>query len=94
MRNYFVFDYNDSRDFGVYISGQGTFNAPGREYENIAVPGRDGDLLVISVMQIQVSSEKVTVFSVIADGGTHRPSWKIEIAFSLCNAYNIPIKRK
>ena len=45
MRNYFVFDYNDSRDFGVYISGQGTFNAPGREYENIAVPGRDGDLL-------------------------------------------------
>lgn len=45
MRNYFVFDDIDSRDYGVYISGTGTYNAPERAYETIAVPGRSGDLL-------------------------------------------------
>lgn len=46
MRNHLIFDGKDSRDYGVYISGSGTFNAPGREYEAIAVPGRNGDLLM------------------------------------------------
>lgn len=45
MFNYFIFDGHDSRDYGVYISGGGTFNSPARLYENISVPGRDGDLL-------------------------------------------------
>lgn len=45
MRNYFIFNGYDSRTFGVYISGSGTFNSPARDYKNIAVPGRDGDLL-------------------------------------------------
>ena len=45
MRNWFSFGGLDSRDFGIYISGRGTFNAPLREYEMIAVPGRDGDLV-------------------------------------------------
>lgn len=45
MRNYFTFDKFDSRDFGVYISGTGTFASPTREYDNIVVPGRNGDLL-------------------------------------------------
>ena len=45
MFNYFVFDGHDSRDYGVYISGGGTYNSPARRYENISVPGRDGDLL-------------------------------------------------
>ena len=47
MRNYFIFGGLDSRDFGIYISGQGTFNAPEREYNPIAVPGRNGALLGI-----------------------------------------------
>lgn len=47
MRNYFTFGGLDSRDFGIYISGQGTFNAPERAYEPIAIPGRNGDLLGI-----------------------------------------------
>ena len=45
MFNYFVFDGHDSRDYGVYISGSGTFNSAAREYDNISIPGRDGDLL-------------------------------------------------
>ena len=45
MRNYFTLDGVDSRDFGVYISGQGTFNASARDYNMIPVPGRNGDLV-------------------------------------------------
>lgn len=48
MRNSFIFNGHDSRDYGIWISGNGTYNAPTREYENISIPGRDGDLLGIS----------------------------------------------
>lgn len=47
MRNFFTFGGLDSRDFGIYISGSGVFNAPERRYELIEVPGRNGDLLGI-----------------------------------------------
>lgn len=45
MRNYFTFGDIDSRDFGVYISGSGVFNAPAKQIEMIEVPGRNGDLI-------------------------------------------------
>lgn len=45
MRNYFTFNGHDSRDCGIYISGSGTLNGAGRNYDAIEVPGRDGDLL-------------------------------------------------
>lgn len=45
MRNYFILNGVDSRDFGVYISGQGTFDAPQKSYTFYNVPGRDGALL-------------------------------------------------
>ena len=45
MRNYFTLDGTDSRSFGVFISGQGTFNGPARALEYISVPGRNGDLI-------------------------------------------------
>lgn len=45
MRNFFTLDGVDSRDFGVYISGKGTFNASARDYNMIPVPGRNGDLV-------------------------------------------------
>ena len=45
MRNYLIFNGLRSSDYGVYISGQGTFNSPTRAYETISVPGRDGDIL-------------------------------------------------
>lgn len=32
--------------FGVYVSGDGTFNAPARAYDAVEIPGRDGALLL------------------------------------------------
>ena len=45
MRNYFILDGVDSRDYGVYISGQGTFSAPQKAYEFYNIPGRNGALI-------------------------------------------------
>lgn len=45
MRNWLTFGGKDSRDFGVYISGQGTFSAPEKAYSFYAVPGRNGALI-------------------------------------------------
>lgn len=41
---YLTFDGKSSGDYGVWISGSGTFNAPARDIETVSVPGRDGDL--------------------------------------------------
>lgn len=45
MRNYFTLAGRDSRDFGLYINGEGTFDGPSRSINFIEVPGRDGDLI-------------------------------------------------
>lgn len=45
MRNYFTFGGLDSRDYGIYISGSGVYNAPERQYNMIEIPGRSGDLI-------------------------------------------------
>lgn len=37
-----IFDGEDSRDYGVYITGEAVFNAPEREVEMISIPGRNG----------------------------------------------------
>lgn len=37
-----VFDGEDSRDYGVYITGQAVYNAPERDVEMINIPGRNG----------------------------------------------------
>jgi phage-related protein len=44
-RGYLTFNNKDLRDFGVYISGSGVFNAPERVYDAIEIPGRNGVLL-------------------------------------------------
>ena len=46
MRNYFEFGLIDSRDYGVYISGTGAYDAPRRSYTEVVVPGRNGTLLI------------------------------------------------
>ncbi len=38
----FEFDGTDSRNFGVYITGSGVYNAPEREVEMISIPNRNG----------------------------------------------------
>ena len=38
----FTFDGIDSRDYGVYISGDAVFDSPERDVEMIEIPGRNG----------------------------------------------------
>lgn len=38
----FTFDGENSRNYGVYITGQGVFNAPERNVEMIEIPNRNG----------------------------------------------------
>lgn len=39
-----TFDGESSKDFGIYITGTGVYNAPTRDVEMIAIPGRNGEL--------------------------------------------------
>lgn len=57
LLNFLEFDGENSFDYGVYISGEGTFNAPKRRARKISIPGRDGDLVLDegSFENIQVS---------------------------------------
>lgn len=38
--------YFDSEDVGVYIAGDGVYNAPERDYEMVTIPGRNGNLAI------------------------------------------------
>lgn len=42
----FEFNHILSSDFGIYISGSGTFNSPERDMESISIPGKNGDLII------------------------------------------------
>ena len=44
LNNYFTFDGITSESMDTYISGEGTFNAPGRVYDMQIIPGRNGAL--------------------------------------------------
>lgn len=44
--NELIYNSKHSRDFGIYISGSGTFNSPERDAETISIPGKNGDLEV------------------------------------------------
>lgn len=46
MINTFVFNGKKGSDFGIYISGSGTYNFPERDITKYEVPGRNGDLIV------------------------------------------------
>jgi len=42
MQNSIIFGGVDSADYGIYIGGEGTFNAPKRDVEMVSIPGRNG----------------------------------------------------
>lgn len=44
--NFFVFDGRSSRDWRVGLSGSGTYDAPARKGESVAIPGRNGAVWV------------------------------------------------
>lgn len=43
--NYFIFNGESSLDHGVYVGGQGTYNAPQRDVTKVAIAGKNGDLI-------------------------------------------------
>ena len=45
-RQWLTFGGKSLKDFGVYISGNGTYNAPERDRKTVAIPGRNGDLTI------------------------------------------------
>ena len=42
MRHYLIIDGKSTKDFGVYLSGDGTFKAPEKNIEEFTIPGRNG----------------------------------------------------
>lgn len=46
MNNSLIFGGVNSADYGVWLTGSGTFSAPERDVEFVAVPGRNGELVV------------------------------------------------
>ena len=46
LLNHLTFDGVESRDFGVFISGDGAFDAPARRGEMVSIPGRNGSLFM------------------------------------------------
>ena len=46
QNGYFIFDGIKSSDYGVWINGGGTFDAPKRRYKDYTVPGRNGTLTI------------------------------------------------
>lgn len=46
MNDFFILDGVDSRDFGVYLYRKETLTSPARVYQRVAVPGRNGDILI------------------------------------------------
>lgn len=44
--NTFQFDGENSKDYGVYISGEAVYNAPERVVDMIAIPGKNGALAI------------------------------------------------
>lgn len=45
MSNYLTFAGRSSHEFGLLISGEGTYDSPERNVSKVEVPGHDGDLL-------------------------------------------------
>lgn len=43
--HHFIYNGFNSSNYGVFISGVGTYDAPAREVETVSVPGRNGDIL-------------------------------------------------
>lgn len=74
MRNYLIFNGEDSRDYGVYISGQGTFSAPKRAYDVVPIAGRNGDL-VMTDKRLQNISVTYKAF-IYANFDTNLRNWR------------------
>lgn len=46
--NSITFNGQNSLDYGLYVSGDQTFNSAEKDYSKVSVPGRSGDLLIFN----------------------------------------------
>lgn len=46
MRNNLIFGGVNTEDYSVWVNGSDTFSAPSRDITKVAVPGRNGDLII------------------------------------------------
>lgn len=46
MSDFLIFDNVSTASYGVFLVGNKVYDAPGREFERISIPGRNGDLLI------------------------------------------------
>ena len=44
-RHYVIFNGKPLKEYGLYVSGNGTFNSPERDVKKVEVPGKSGDLI-------------------------------------------------
>lgn len=44
--NSLTFGGINSLDYGIYITGEAVYNAPARDVDKVAIPGRNGDLII------------------------------------------------
>lgn len=64
-RKAFYFDGVCSKDLGLYISGDKTYNSPEKKYDKVSIPGRSGDLLLSdgSYKNFKVSYDSFVVYN-------------------------------
>lgn len=80
--NSITFNGQNSLDYGLYVSGNQTFNSAEKDYSKVSVPGRNGDLLVfnkryknvnmvydaILIENYEENTERVRAWLMSADG--------------------------
>lgn len=80
--NSITFNGQNSLDYGLYVSGNQTFNSAEKDYSKVSVPGRSGDLLVfnnryknvnlnydaILIENYEENAERVRAWLLSADG--------------------------
>ena len=83
LLNHLTYDGVDSSSFGVFISGDGVFDAPARRGEMISIPGRNGSLFMDEGVfeNITVEGHYVSSVPVLSSGEKH-PVYLVEGSFS------------
>lgn len=72
----FFFDGQSSSNYGMIISGSGTFNAPQRDVDIVSVPGRNGDLIIDNGRYLNTTvTYPVTIFRDFASQAQAARSW-------------------
>lgn len=72
----FFFDGQSSSNYGMIISGSGTFNAPQRDVKTVSVSGRNGDLIIDNGRYLNTTvTYPVTIFRDFASRAQAARSW-------------------